>query len=208
MPAPYTVFLMGGIASGKSAAARRMEALGASRIDLDAISHELLGPGMPLLDEIASEFGDDLIDSETGELNRGLLADRAFASAESAARLEAIEHPAIIARLGDILLECGCAASIPEACVVEVPLPDRMGEALSLADELIAVTCPRELRRARAIGRGMTGDDFDARDALQPDEGYLLGIAHTVFDNSGSAESLIAQVDAWWDLRFSKDRLL
>lgn len=208
MSAPYTVFLIGGIASGKSYAARRIESLGAARIDLDAISRELLAPGMPLLEEIAEAFGDDLIDAETGELKRSLLAERAFASAESVERLEAIEHPAIISRLGDILLECGCSAAVPEACVVEVPLPDKMGDALSLADEIVAVVSPRELRRERAIGRGMRAEDFDARDSLQADEAYLLGIADTVFDNSGGIESLDAQIDAWWDLRFPKERLL
>ena len=38
----YTVFLAGGIASGKSTVAAELERLGAWRIDLDQISREVL----------------------------------------------------------------------------------------------------------------------------------------------------------------------
>ena len=44
MAMPYTVFLSGGIASGKSTVAKRMVELGAWRVDLDAVSREVLSP--------------------------------------------------------------------------------------------------------------------------------------------------------------------
>ena len=75
----YTVFLAGGTASGKSSAARELERLGAWRIDLDELSRAVLAPGEPCVAEVCAAFGDDLVDPQTGELDRALLARRAFA---------------------------------------------------------------------------------------------------------------------------------
>ena len=195
----YTVFLAGGIASGKSTVARELERLGAWRVDLDQVSRTVLEPGSACLDEIAEAFGNDLMDPETGELDRGLLAQRAFSDDASAARLEAIELPYITDMLvRTIQGEC-CAMTKPAVCVVEVPLLDRVEGLLPLADEVMAVSCPLELRRTRAEGRGMDPVDFDRRAARQPSEAYLRAHADTVLDNTSSEKDLLDSVHAWWD---------
>lgn len=201
MAVPYTVFLSGGIASGKSTVSRRMEELGAWRCDLDALSREVLSPGSPVLDEVAAAFGDDLIDPGTGELDRGLLASRAFADPEALALLERIEVPAIMARLAAVLCEAGCGTRAPRACVVEVQVLDRAQEWLDLADEVMVVTCPADVRRRRAVARGMDPVDFDARMANQATDEWLAAHADTVLVNDGTREELVAQVDAWWSER-------
>ena len=194
----YTVFLAGGIASGKSTAARELERLGAWRIDLDALSREVLDPGTDCTAEVAAAFGDDLLDPDTGELDRHLLARRAFGSDEAARLLERIELPYIGRRLEDVLSDDSCGAKEPPCAVVEVPLLDRMGELMGLADEVVCVTCPVSLRRARAMGRGMEAEDFDARAARQPDDDYLRSHADFEMRNDGDERSLLSQVDAWW----------
>ena len=60
------------------------------------------------------------------------------------------------------------------------------------------VTCPIDVRRERAIGRGMDAVDFDARAANQPTDEWLAAHADTVFQNDGSPERLVAAIDAWW----------
>lgn len=198
MAQPYTVFLSGGIASGKSTVSRRMEELGAWRCDLDALSREVLSAGSPVLDEVAAEFGDDLLDPETGELCRAMLAERVFSDRAALARLEQIEVPAIMDRLAQVLCEVGCAPCMPPVCVVEVQILDRAQQWVDLADEVVVVTCPVEVRRERAVGRGMSVADFDARLANQPTDEWLCAHADTVFRNEGTAEQLVEQVDAWW----------
>ncbi len=136
--------------------------------------------------------------NETGELDRHGLALRAFDSAADTRRLEQIEMPAIKARLTQILTNTSCAATAPVVAVVEVPLLDRVEDLLPLADDVLVVAAPMALRRCRAVGRGMTGADFDRRAAQQPSEEYLRSHATDVIDNSGTAESLEAAVDAWW----------
>lgn len=197
----YVAYLAGGIASGKSTVAGELERLGAWRIDLDEVSRSVLAPGHPCLEEVAGLLGEDVIDPQTGEANRALIARRAFATPEMTAQLEAVELPYI----RDVLVralrgEC-CAMTSPACCVVEVPLLDRMEPMMDLADEVLCVVCPLPLRRVRAIGRGMSGADFDRRVARQPSEAYLRDHADTVLRNEGSREGLVRQVRRWWGER-------
>ena len=82
--------------------------------------------------------------------------------------------------------------------MVEVPLLDRVEDMFSLADDILVVVAPMDLRRERAVGRGMTAEDFDVRVSKQPSEDYLRTYATHVFDNSGNEEALRKQVDLWW----------
>ncbi|WP_321970561.1 dephospho-CoA kinase [Paratractidigestivibacter sp.] len=197
----YTVFLAGGIASGKSTVGRALERRGAWRIDLDRLSRAVLEPGSPCVAEVADAFGEDLVDAASGALMRGLLAKRAFADAESAARLEAIELPYIRELLVHALEGGPCGQTSPAVCVVEVPLLDRMESMLDFADEVLVVDCPLELRRVRAIGRGMEAADFDRRAANQPSDECLREHATTILDNTGGPSDLAARIDAWWVAR-------
>lgn len=196
----YVIFLAGGIASGKSTVARIMESFGAHRLDLDALSHIVLEPDSPCLAEVIGVFGEDLVDARTGVLDRSLLASRAFSTPQGAARLEDIELPfireALVARLRE--MECSDADGV---CVVEVPLLDRMGPLLDIADEVVGVTCPLEVRRARAVRRGMDETDFDCRVANQPSDEYLRTHADTVLDNTGERGVLVSAIRSWWDAR-------
>lgn len=192
-----TIYLAGGIGSGKSTVARELECLGCRRIDLDQLSRDVLLPGTQTTQDVAAAFGHDLLDPLTGELDRRLLAQRAFATREDAARLEAIELPAIRALLEQTLSELAASQDAPRTCLVEVPLLDRMGEALGLADEVLVVSCPLDVRRERAVGRGMSEEDFEARRANQPADSWLLAQATSVIDNAGTPEDLRASVRQW-----------
>ena len=92
----------------------------------------------------------------------------------------------------------GCCLTKPRVCVVEVPLLDRIESMLNLADEVLVVDCPLEVRRVRAQGRGMDVADFDRRAALQPSDEYLRRHATALLDNSGGPSELAGQVEAWW----------
>lgn len=197
----YVVYLAGGIGSGKTTVAEMLVGLGAWRIDLDQLSRDVCRPGSDVVRAIADEFGPEVVDLETGELDRAALAGVAFADPEATKTLEAIEQPAIKEALGEILTTTSCAATSPDVAVVEVPLLDRMGDLLSLADEVVAVVCPLGLRRERAIGRGMTADDFDRRAAVQPTDDYLLSHADSVIENDDGRDRLARQIEAWWERR-------
>ena len=196
----YKVFLAGGIASGKSTVARILEGLGATRIDLDQVSRSVLSPRSACLAAVAQAFGEDLVNPATGEIDRALLAKRAFATPEGGARLEAIELPFISEALARALEDVERSGMAP-VCVVEVPLLDRVEGMLSQVDEVLCVVAPLDVRRVRAQGRGMDVADFDRRVALQPSDDYLRSHADVVFDNADGEKSLASQVHAWWDAR-------
>lgn len=189
----YVVVLAGGIASGKSTVARELASRGACLVDLDMISREVTAAGSPVCLRLAQEFGGDVLDGR-GALRRGVLARRAFASQEATKRLERITHPAIRERLAQWL----DGQSEDTLCVVEVPLLDRMQELVSLSDEVLCVVCSLPVRRARAVGRGMEGPDFDARVTRQPADDYLVPQATTVLNNDGDERQLMKQIDDWW----------
>lgn len=188
----YTLFLAGGCASGKSTVAEHLASKGAKRCDLDRLSRVVLAPGEPCVSKIARVFGADLVDS-SGVLNRHLLAERTFANAATIQQLEGIEIPAIEQKLQDYLAHADATV-----VVVEIPLLDRVEDLIPEADEVAVVVAPMDLRRKRAIARGMDEKDFERRIAQQPSREYLEAHADTVFDNNGTWENLLHQVDSWW----------
>lgn len=192
-----TLFLIGNIASGKSTAARYLERRGALRIDLDQIAKDLYQPGSAVVDEIAQEFGWGVLDA-CGGIDRSALAARAFASPEDAQRLNAIVHPVVLEQLGLRLLPANCCSvMVPEhdLAVVEVSAPEGFTDAFALADEVVAIAAPVEVRRVRAIDRGMMPSDFDRRAECQPSDERLASLASRVIDNSSADDSLFDSLD-------------
>ena len=195
----YTVFVLGNIASGKSTACRYLASLGGYYIDLDELAKSLYVPGSELVLSIAREFGLDVLDAQ-GSIRRDVLARRAFVSPEATARLNALVHPCVIEQLSIRLLG-PCCCTVPSLknpfAVVEVSAPRGFEDAFGLADEVIAITAPVEVRRARAIERGMTASDFDARAERQPSEDELRSMASLSIDNSRADDALFDALRAW-----------
>lgn len=195
----FTLFLIGNIASGKTFASRYLEQCGAFRIDLDALAKSLYTPGSQVVSDIAEAFGWDVID-EFGALRLDALAQRAFDLPEHARLLDSIVHPVLIERLGCLLLPSNCCSVYTprhELAVVEVSVPEAFTDAFGLADEVLAISAPYETRLSRALERGMSREDFEARALCQPDEASLCALADSVFINSGGESELISFLDTW-----------
>ena len=163
----FTVFVLGNIASGKSTACRYLESRGAMLIDLDELAKSLYVPGSDIVNALTEEFGWDILDGEGG-VRRNVLAARAFVSPDTVTRLNDIVHPVLIEQLSLRILDpvC-CTVSSPRYpfAVVEVSAPTGFEDAFGLADEILVISAPLEVRRERAIHRGMEPSDFDARSA-------------------------------------------
>lgn len=206
----YTVFVIGNLASGKSTASRYLAARGGRHIDLDQLAKDLYQPGTAIVANLQDAFGADIVD-EDGYVRTGVLAVRAFASPEATQVLNSIVHPVLLQRLGDMLVEpCGCGVTGPTYpfTVVEISVAQSFTDAFPLADEIIAITAPLELRCARAVARGMREDDFLRRAAAQPSEAEICSLATRVIDNTAADESLFEALDAWLAERGFDDRQL
>ena len=92
--------ISGGIGSGKSAAARAFEHLGARVLNADQTAHEVLGEP-DVRSKIRARFGESVFRGP--DVDRGALASEVFgdspARAAARADLEAIVHPRILERM-------------------------------------------------------------------------------------------------------------
>src|SRR6202043_148451 len=91
---PFRVGLTGGIASGKSTAAKFFGALGVPIIDTDQLARDVVEPGQPPLERLVERFGPSILTPD-GHLDRPVLRTIAFSDAKARADLEALLHPAI-----------------------------------------------------------------------------------------------------------------
>ncbi|MBO3102836.1 dephospho-CoA kinase [Cellulomonas fengjieae] len=189
--------LTGGIAAGKSVAARRLAELGAVVIDSDVLAREAVAPGSAGLDAVVEEFGPSVLTPD-GSLDRAALASVVFTDPAARARLDAIVHP-IVRRLS-AEREAASAVADPGAVVVhDIPLLVETGQADAF-HVLVVVHAPAVLRVERLVRlRGMDRAAAEARVAAQASDDERLAVADVVLDGAGSDENLRAQVDVLWD---------
>lgn len=187
--------LTGGIASGKSTVSRMLRELGAVVIDADAIVHELQGPSMPLLAEIAREFGPTIIRPD-GALDRARLAEMIFSDPARRKALEAIVHPAVRLRMDEEVARY--RAEGRPAAILDVPLLIEGGLHRTV-DRVWLAYVDRETQLARLMARdGMTRPQAEARVAAQMELEAKRPFAHLVIDNGGTCDQTRAQVVAAW----------
>ncbi len=94
MNSPLLVGLTGGIGSGKTTVSRIFISLGVPVYYADDRGKWLMGHDESLKTAVISEFGTESY-NETGELNRGYLAQRVFSNEEELQKLNALVHPAV-----------------------------------------------------------------------------------------------------------------
>ena len=187
------VGLTGGIGSGKSTVARMLGGAGFAVVDADQLARDIMEPGSPVLDEVAAEFGADLIGAD-GVLNRGELARRAFATTEDTQRLNAITHPAIRAESERRFAAAEAAGE--QAVIYDMPLLVDLGLHKDM-DLTVVVDVDKDERIRRLVAkRGLDEADARARMAQQIDDATRLAAADVVIDNNGPLEALEPQVAA------------
>lgn len=189
--------LTGGIAAGKSVAARRLAELGAVVVDADALAREAVAPGTAGLDAVVEAFGAEVLASD-GALDRGALARLVFGDDERRRALEAIVHP-VVRRLS-AEREAAAATADPGAVVVhDIPLLVETGQADTF-HLVVVVHAPALLRVERLVRlRGMSREDAEARVAAQAGDDERIAVADVVLDGSRTDADLRAQVDELWD---------
>ncbi len=188
-----TVGITGRSGCGKSTVTACFAARGVPVADADQISRQVLQPGSPVLAQLAARFGGDILSGE-GVLDRRLLADRAFATPEGKADLDAITHPAIVRRI-EAARQAAQAAGSPLFVIDGAVL---VGSVIDgIWDRLIVVTAPYEVSVARIVARDGIRPEMARRrlDAQLP-EAALAARADIVLANDGTQEQLRRQAGA------------
>ncbi|MDO8914694.1 MAG: dephospho-CoA kinase [Coriobacteriia bacterium] len=194
----YVLAVTGGIGSGKSTAARLFGERGAVVIDLDDMAKALIGPGGPLAEPVATAFGRDLLADEGG-IDNARLAAIAFASPESARKLDAIVHPGVLAATQGALDMLDAQESPPAVVVIDIPLLVEAPGFFEVVDSVLAISADEDMRLARLAARGMGEDDARARMDAQATDAERREIADWVLDNDGSLESFRHTLSLFWE---------
>jgi dephospho-CoA kinase len=181
------VGLTGGIASGKSTVATLLGELGCTVVDADGIVAELYRPGRAGHEALVGEYGRDIL-LEDGSIDRVRLAEVAFASPDTAARLNSLIHPLVI-EAQEEMLRTEARRGGDRIFVVEATLLLESGWRARF-DRIVVVDLDPQLQVSRAVARGMDPKDVLRRMARQMARDERLSQADYVIDNSGSPEQL------------------
>ena len=172
--------LTGGIGCGKSTITDLFAELGTPIIDADQVAREVVEPGQPALQEIASLFGQGVLEPN-GHLDRARLRTIIFDDEKARRDLEAILHPRILTSIEQQLSRLDCPYVI-----LSIPLLLETGQ-YGMVHRILVVDCPRDLQIARVSARDGIGlDQIQAILASQCSRQERLAAADEVIDNSGS----------------------
>jgi len=183
--------LTGGIGSGKSAAAKILESLGAFVIDADEIAKELLKNGNRAYNEIIDFFGVEILDDDK-EINRKKLASLVFNDRPKLGVLNQITHNQVYIKMQETI-DSLKQKNYKGIVVLDVPIPNE--DFKKMTDEIWVVDCDDEARIARVVNRmGITKEEAIKRMNVQPKREDYLRLADRVIRNRGTEEELRTNV--------------
>lgn len=178
--------LTGPSGSGKSTFCKYLKECGFVCIDADAISKQALSAGSSCVLQLKAVFGDDI--APNGEVDRKLLASRAFASKENTQLLNDITHPWVFLRTLKIIkhfVESGEKLIVFDAPVLFESNSDIM------CDIIVSVIADRQTRLERIMKRdNISSQQANQRFNAQHSDSFYASKSDFVVDGAGNAEYL------------------
>lgn len=187
------ISLTGGMASGKSTAARYLSEQGADVIDADKLGHRAYELGTQAHREVITTFGDDVVSTDKS-IDRKVLGGKVFGQPGELKKLTDIVWPEIRR-----LAEAEIKASDPDSIVVlEAAVLFEAGWE-DIGDEVWVVVVDREIAIARTIARdGFDRESVESRLDAQITNEQRSSKADLVISNNHSEEELLEQLDQQW----------
>ena len=190
--------LTGSIGTGKSEAARQLEALGASIISADQVGHEAYTPKTEAWDQVVVAFGDEIL-QEDGGIDRRKLGALVFSDPGKLEKLNQIMHP-LMARMVSDKIEALRDQEVG-VVVVEAALLFEAGWD-SLVEEVWVTDSPEKIVIERLKQRnGMSEEEARKRIYSQMDRTERLERSDYVIQNSGDMAELESAIKELWDRR-------
>jgi dephospho-CoA kinase len=184
--------ITGNIACGKSTVDTIVHELtGATIIDADRVTHDLLRNDHDVKEKIVAAFGSGILDA-AGHIDRAALGRIVFGSAPALLQLEGIVHPAVRTTIRAML----DALPANGAVVVDAVklLAGDLGAWMDVVWWVTAGTGQQTERLVRL--RGLREADARARIAVQPSLDLYRSHVHVIIDNSGNLAETRNQVIA------------
>ncbi|MFO7676439.1 MAG: dephospho-CoA kinase [bacterium] len=182
--------------AGKTTIVSELRRFGSKVIDADTIGQSLLKKDAPEYRKLVKAFGAGIV-SRGGQIDRRLLAEKAFASQTALRKLNAITHPAIMARICAELARTRKGLVIVDAALLfTVGLDKDM-------DVAILVTAPERLKVKRLVSAGLSREEAARRLKMQEPDAKVWRRADFVLENKGSLAELKRKARALWNFFYS-----
>ncbi len=189
----YLIGLTGRLGTGKSTVARLLVELGATAVDADDVTRDVMRPGQPAYSAVHAAFGAREILAEDGTIDRAKLAARVFGDPAALRRLEAILHPHVIARVLDIR-----AGMFDESVLVVEAIKLLESPLARACDEIWVTDAPEDVMLARLRARGLPDPEARLRLRQQLASEEMRRAATEVIENDGDLEALRRRVESAW----------
>ena len=190
--------LTGSIGTGKSEAARQLEALGASIISADQVGHEAYTPQTEAWEQVVVAFGYGIL-QEDGEIDRRKLGALVFSDPDQLEKLNQIMHPRMARMVAD-QIEALRGEQV-DVVVVEAALLFEAGWD-SLVEEVWVTDSPEKVVIERLkLRNGMSEEEARKRMSSQMGRIERLERSDYVIENSGDMAALESAIKELWDRR-------
>lgn len=194
---PYVIGLTGGSGSGKTSIAKRLEALGAVRIDCDKLGHEVYQPGTAAYHRVLEDFGSDIM-NEDQTINRPALGNKVFGNQEKLKALTDILWPEIMLLVKNRISQAREEGK--RVCVVDAAVLLQAGWT-DLVHEVWVTVIPEEEAVLRITERdGKTTEEALRRLQSQWPTGKQVEHANVVLSTLWEPEVTQKQVLKAWNL--------
>lgn len=187
---PFVLAVVGPAGAGKSTVARALAATpGAVLLDADRLGHEVTDHDPEVRAALAADYGPEVYRAD-GTLDRARVAERVFREPASLARLNALVHPRILARLRAGIAEAartGAGLVVIDAALLLDWAFERE------CDAVLAVLASPERQVERLVARrGWSEDEARRRLAAARSHDSFASLADAVVRNDGAESEAVA----------------
>ena len=149
------VGLTGGIASGKSTVTAQLQSHNIPVVDCDLIAREVVAPGTPVLTQIKSTFGNQVI-LPNGSLNRAALGNIIFNDKAQNAKLGKIMGSAIHKQIVWQVVRAFFGGA--PLVVIDAPTLFETKSLISMCGEIIVVAVDKDVQLKRLMARDQSSE--------------------------------------------------
>ena len=197
----FVIGLTGSIGTGKSEAARQLEALGASIISADEVGHEAYTPNTEAWEQVIAAFGDDILQDD-GDIDRRKLGAIVFSDPSQLEKLNQIMHPRMARMVSDkigVLRDQGVNVVVVEAALLFEAGWD------TLVEEVWVTDSPEHIVIGRLKERNGLSE-AEAKKRINSQMGRVERIERSdfVINNSGDMADLGNAIKELWERRVTK----
>ncbi len=191
------ICLTGGIASGKSTAAKFLEDQGANIIDADRLGHRAYDVGTQAYRAVIETFGEDIV-SRDNEIDRKILGNKVFGQPDELKKLTNIVWPEI-RRLAELEI-AGFEAIYPDGIVILEAAVLLEAGWQDIGEEIWVVIVDREIAIERSIARdGFEREAVESRIDSQLTNEERVSQSDVIIENNTDQQQLFDQLQKEWD---------